>query len=333
MLFRSLINATTGELINITDDAYSNFNPRWVMNGNAVIFESDRYGMKNHASWGSTADILMAFTNQEAYDRYRLSDEDFALLKELEKSQKKPAATPEKGKKDAKKDSKKDDKKSDKKDGEKDGDKKDDKKITIEADGIQDRIVRLTPFSSNIADAYVDNDGENFYFIASVENSYDMWNKSLRKGNTTQFKKIGSPTSIVADAAGKNLFLIGKDLRKMSIPSGNMTNISFSGSQEINLAKEREYMYDYILDQEEKRFLVEDMFGTDWKGLGKNYRKFLPHINNNYDFSELASELLGELNVSHTGSGYRAGGANEPTASLGLLYDMAYTGEDRKSVV
>ena len=323
----ALINATTGELINITDDAYSNFNPRWVMNGNAVIFESDRYGMKNHASWGSTADILMAFTNQEAYDRYRLSDEDFALLKELEKSQKKPAATPEKGKKDAKKDSKKDDKKSDKKDGEKDREKKDDKKITIEADGIQDRIVRLTPFSSNIADAYVDNDGENFYFIASVENSYDMWKKSLRKGNTTQFKKIGSPTSIVADAAGKNLFLIGKELRKMSIPSGNMTNISFSGSQEIDLAKEREYMYDYILDQEEKRFLVEDMFGTDWKGLGNNYRKFLPHINNNYDFSELASELLGELNVSHTGSGYRAGGANEPTASLGLLYDMAYTGD------
>ncbi len=323
----ALINATTGELINITDDAYSNFNPRWVMNGNAVIFESDRYGMKNHASWGSTADILMAFTNQEAYDRYRLSDEDFALLKELEKSQKKPAATPEKGKKDAKKDPKKDDKKSDKKDGEKNGEKKDDKKITIEADGIQDRIVRLTPFSSNIADAYVDNDGENFYFIASVENSYDMWKKSLRKGNTTQFKKIGSPTSIVADAAGKNLFLIGKELRKMSIPSGNMTNISFSGSQEIDLAKEREYMYDYILDQEEKRFLVEDMFGTDWKGLGNNYRKFLPHINNNYDFSELASELLGELNVSHTGSGYRAGGANEPTASLGLLYDMAYTGD------
>ena len=55
-----------------------------------------------------------------------------------------------------------------------------------------------------------------------------MWKKSLRKGNTTQFKKIGSPTSIVADAAGKNLFLIGKELRKMSIPSGNMTNISFS---------------------------------------------------------------------------------------------------------
>ena len=323
----ALINATTGELINITNDAYSNFNPRWVMNGNAVIFESDRYGMKNHASWGSTADILMAFTNQEAYDRYRLSDEDFALLKEVEKSQKKSAATPEKGKKDAKKDAKKDDKNAENKDGEKDGEKKDDKKITVEADGIQDRIVRLTPFSSNIADAYVDNDGENFYFIAKVEKDYDMWKKSLRKGNTSQFKKIGGAASIVADAGGKNLFLIGKELRKMSIPGGNMTNISFSATQEIDPSKEREYMYDYILDQEEKRFLVEDMFGTDWKGLGKSYRKFLPHINNNYDFSRMASELLGELNVSHTGSGYRAGGASAPTASLGLLYDMNYTGD------
>ena len=39
----------------------------------------------------------------------------------------------------------------------------------------------------------------------------------------------------------------------------------------------------------------------------KAYEKFLPYINNNYDFSELLSELLGELNVSHTGSGYRPG--------------------------
>lgn len=323
----ALINVNSGELINITNDAYSNFNPRWVMNGNAVIFESDRYGMKNHASWGSTGDILMAFTNQEAYDRYRLSDEDFALLKEVEKSQKKSADTPDKGKKDSKKADKKADKKNDKAaDGKKDGNKNE-KKITVEAEGIQDRIVRLTPFSSHIADAYVDNDGENLYFIARVENDYDMWKKNLRKGNTSQFKKIGSASGIVPDASGKNLFLIGNDMRKMSLPGGNITSISYSAIQEIDPAKEREYMYDYILDQEAKRFLVEDMFGTDWKGLGKNSRKFLPHINNNYDFAEMASELLGELNVSHTGCGYRPGGVKEPTASLGLLYDMTYTGD------
>ena len=116
----------------------------------------------------------------------------------------------------------------------------------------------------------------------------------------------------------------------MSLPGGNISSISFNATQEIDPVKEREYMYEFIVDQEAKRFLVKDMFGVDWKGYTDNYRKFLPHINNNYDFSELASELLGELNVSHTGSGYRAGGSQEPTASLGLLYDLTYTGKGLK---
>lgn len=324
----AIINVSNGEMTNITNDAYINTNPRWVMNGNAIIFSSDRYGMKNHASWGSTEDVLMVFTNREAYDRYRLSDEDFALLKEVEKSQKNNKSS-------ASKDDKKKDKKKDKKDSKKDDAKKDDTKpadaVNVELDGICDRIVRLTPFSSSLGDNYVDNDGENLYFMSRVDNGYDMWKKNLRKGDVSLFKKMGSGgVALQADAAGKNLFLLGSTLRKMSLPGGNMTTISFNATQEIDPVKEREYMYDFIVDQEAKRFLVKDMFGVDWKGYGENYRKFLPHINNNYDFSELASELLGELNVSHTGSGYRANGSQEPTASLGLLYDLTYTGNGLK---
>lgn len=320
----ALINIRTGEMVNITDDAYMNSNPRWVMNGNAVIFSSDRYGMKSHASWGATEDVLMVFTNREAYDRYRLSDEDFALLKEVEKAQKKSSSS-SKDKKEKKSD-KKEDKKSDKDSPDSDDQPAD--KVNVETDGIRDRIVRITPFSSDLGDAYVDKDGENLYFMARVDKGFDMWKKDLRKGDVSLYKKMGAGMlSMIPDASGKNLFLLGSTLRKMTLSGGKLDNISFSATQEISPAKEREYMYDYILAQESKRFLVEDMFGTDWEGLGKNYRKFLPHINNNYDFSEMASELLGELNVSHTGCGYRSGGASEPTASLGLLYDMTYMGD------
>ena len=327
----AIINATTGELTNITNDAYMNSNPRWVMNGNAIIYTSDRFGMKNHASWGATNDVLMVFTNRDAYDRYRLSDEDFALLKEVEKSQK--AGKQSASKDDKKKDKKKGDKKDSKKDS-KDAKKEDAKPsdaVKVELDGIQDRIVRLTPFSSSLGDSYVDNDGENLYFMSRVDNGYDLWKKSLRKGDVALFKKMGAGgVSFQPDASGKNLFLFGSSLRKMSLPGGNISSISFNATQEIDPVKEREYMYEFIVDQEAKRFLVKDMFGVDWKGYTDNYRKFLPHINNNYDFSELASELLGELNVSHTGSGYRAGGSQEPTASLGLLYDLTYTGKGLK---
>ena len=53
--------------------------------------------------------------------------------------------------------------------------------------------------------------------------------------------------------------------------------------------------------QEQKRFYNLNMHGIDWDAMTKAYRKFLPHIDNNYDFAELLSEYLGELNVSHTG--------------------------------
>ncbi|MDE6394950.1 MAG: peptidase S41, partial [Duncaniella sp.] len=133
--------------------------------------------------------------------------------------------------------------------------------------------------------------------------------------------------NLIPDASGKNLFLLGRSMSKMSIPGGKEDKITFTASQDIDGAKEREYMYDYILDQEAARFLVKDMFGADWKGLGKNSRKFLPHINNNYDFAEMASELLGELNVSHTGCRYSGAGTPDATASLGLLYDLNYDGD------
>ena len=66
------------------------------------------------------------------------------------------------------------------------------------------------------------------------------------------------------------------------------------------------------------------MHGVDWDAMSAAYRKFLPHIDNNYDFAELLSEWLGELNVSHTGGRYYASGQSEPTASLGLLFDWNY---------
>ena len=57
---------------------------------------------------------------------------------------------------------------------------------------------------------------------------------------------------------------------------------------------------------------------------------FLPHINNNYDFAEMLSEMLGELNASHTGARYGAGSSALPTAALGVFYDESYDGTGLK---
>ena len=308
--------------VNLTNSGYMSGSPVWVMNGNALIFITERYGMRNHASWGSMDDVMMVFMNQDSYDKFRLNKEDYELEKELKKEQEKAAKEAEK-KDSKKKDSKKDDKKDD---------KKEDKHTEVELDGILDRIVRLTPNSSNLASAIVTNDGETLYYLSAFEGGYDMWKMDLRKQSTRLVHKMNTGwCAMNMDKSGKNIFILGgNSFKKMDAGGNSLKPVSFRAELKMDLAAEREYMFNHIYKQEKLRFYDVNMHGVDWEGLTKAYRKFLPHINNNYDFSEMLSEWLGELNVSHTGSGYRAGRRGESTANMGLLYDLTYSGDGLK---
>lgn len=308
-----------GELVNLTNSGYTSSYPKWTMDGNAILFTTERYGMRNHASWGSLDDVMMVFVNQDAYDKFRMSKEDYELQKELEKEQERAAD---------KKDGKKEDKKEDK-DKKEEADKV--KDIVVELEGIQDRIVCLTPNSSSIASAILSKDGESLYYLSAFERGFDMWKMDLRKRETKLLHKMGSGwADMEMDKDGKNLFVLGSgSMQKMDLGGEKLKPISYRAEMKMDLAAERAYMYDNMCREEQKRFYEVNMHGVDWKAMTANYRRFLPHINNKYDYAEMLSELLGELNVSHTGGRYRPG-VKEATASLGLLYDWNYVGKGMK---
>ena len=311
----ALLDVETGRLTNITQSGYFCSNPRFVLDGNAIIFFTDRYGMRNHASWGSQEDIMIVFLNRAARDRFLLSEEDFALLKDEEKKAKE-AEQKNAGAKDAK------------------AGKEAPAQVGVELDGIENRIMRLTPYSSDLSDAIVTSDGETLYYLCSFEDGYDLWKLPLRKREPKLASKVNaqSRVSLQADKDGKNIFLLGSKMQKLDTKNDKLTAISATAKQQVDVAAEREAMFDYVTVEEAARFYKKDMHGVDWPAMTAAYRRFLPHINNNYDFAELLSELLGELNVSHTGGRYRpspAAGADR-TASLGLLYDMTYTGDGLK---
>ncbi len=308
--------------VNITGSGYFSQQPRWVLDGNAVLFITDRYGMRNHASWGSLCDVMLVFMNKDAYDKYRLNKEDYALLKDLEKEQKKNAEKAEAAKKNDKK------KKSDKKD-----EKKNDKKnINVELDGLQDRIVRVTPNSSEISDAIIDGDGDNLYYLSSFEEGYDLWKLDLRKKSTQCLKKLDTSAAMLdIQKDGKCIYVLGsRTMQKITTASDKFEKINYTAVMKMDLAKEREYMFDHVCRQEARHFYNTDMHGVDWPMMTAAYRKFLPHINNNADFAELLSEMLGELNVSHTGGRYRPAAKGDATANLGLFYDLTYEGKGMK---
>lgn len=320
----AIVNTTgTPKITNITMSSYFDMQPKWVLDGNAIAFISDRYGMRNHASWGSLNDVMLVFLNQDAHDRYVLSKEDYELRKELEKQQKERKQ---------KSDGKKKDKKG-KKDSDADDDADEDiKDIVVELDGIRDRIVRVTPNSSDIADFLITKDGEELYYLSAFEQGYDLWSMNLRKKDAGIVDKLDAGMlSLETDKDGDNLFLLGPDkLSKMSFSSKSIKPITYSARMDIDPAAEREYMFDYVKREAKQRFYTVDMHGVDWEAMTSAYRRFLPHINNNHDFAELLSELLGELNASHTGGRHYGDGAVDRTASLGLIYDWTYTGPGLK---
>ena len=293
------------KIYNITNDGYITGGPRWTLDGNAITFYSNRYGMRSHASWGSQNDAFICFMNQDAYDKFMLSKEEYEISKKANETDKKD--------------------KKDKKD--KEEKKEESKVIDIELDRLDERVVRLTPMSSRLSGAVLSKDGDKLYFLSSFEKGYDLWELDVREKSTKILKKLdGGGADLVLNKKGDNIYVLsGGNLQKIETKGGKATSIKYDATMTLDRAAEREYMYNHIFLQENKRLFRRDHNGADFEQIKKDFQPFLGHINNNYDFAELMSEVLGELNVSHSGSGYRGSGLNgDATAQLGLLFDWNY---------
>lgn len=308
----------SGEIFHPVNSGFGESNAKWAMDGKMMTYESSREGRRSLALQGSSeVDIYGVFFDQEAYDKYKLSKEEFELLNEKERKDKE-----EQEKKEKEEESKK-----------KKKDKKEDKKpLELNLENLENRREKLTINSSSISDYVLNNDASKVYYLSSFEKGYDLWVTEPRTRETKILAKLGgSPSGIEISEDDKTLFLSndGK-LVKVDAESGEVTNIGISGDMMVDAEAEREYMFHHMWRQVKKKFYDPEIHGIDWEMYRDEYAKFLPYINNNYDFQQLLSELLGELNASHTGGRYRPDNDGLSTASLGLLYDEKYTGEGIK---
>lgn len=315
----ALVNASgNGEIHNLTQSGYTDGDAKWILGGKAMIWKSDRAGYRSHGSWGSEDDVYIMFFDLDAYEHFRMSKEETALLDEAEKKEKED---------DAKKEDEK--KKGKRKAGEKE--KKDVvEPLEFDLENCRDRIIRLTVNSSRLGDAVLSAKGDKLYYQAAFEDGYDLWVHDLKENKTSIVMKNIGYGAMMTDKKQENLYLCNSSIRKVNMEKGESKTVEFSATFNYRPYEERQYMFDHIWKQVEDKFYVADLHGVDWKGYYNSYRRFLPHINNNYDFQEMLSEMLGELNGSHTGARYYAPGASFQTACLGAFYDNDYTGDGLK---
>jgi tricorn protease len=302
--------------VNLTQSGFNDARARWVMGGKAMLWFSNRDGLKAVAqSGGSQMDAYAMFFTQDAWDRYRLTKEEYALVKEAEDKKDKDKA------KDASKDAK-------------DKEAKDAKETKVEdlvldLNGIELRKARLTIHSSALGDALVSKDGETLYYLARFEKGQNLWSTNLRTKETKMLLALNANGGSLAwDKEQKSLFLAADGaLSKIDPSNAKREPISISGEMVVNVAAERRQAFEHVWKTVKDQFYTAGYHGIDWDAIKPIYQKYLPHVGNNYEFSEMLAEMLGELNISHSGSSYSAQAANQDeTAALGVFADQAYRG-------
>ena len=304
-----------GTAINLTQSGFNDSRARWIMAGKAMLWISNRDGLRAVAQGGGAqSDVYAMFFTPDAWDRYRLTKDEFALVKEAEEKKDKDKA------KDAAKDSK------DAKDAAKETKVEE---VTIDLDGIEIRKARLTIHSSSLGDALVSRDGETLYYLARFEKGMNLWSTNLRTKETKMLVTLNTNGGNLAwDKEQKTLFLLADGgISKIDPSSAKRDTVSISGEMVLNVAAERRQSFEHVWKTVKDSFYTAGYHGADWDGLKPVYEKYVPHIGNNYEFAEMLSELLGELNISHSGASYSAQGSNQDeTAALGLFADQAYKG-------
>jgi tricorn protease len=339
----------------LTKSGYTSYHPVWSTQGKTMTWVNEKFGLHGDGSGGGgQLDVFEMFFTQQAFDRFKLSPAEYDVVKAQEEEEKKkkegekskeskeqgspspqtsasPLATASAQASPSSQASASPQNKEETPKVE---------PIKIDLIDIEDRTARLTLASARLADFALTKDGEQLVYLARADKGFDLW---LLKPRTKDLKRLAQfespeieqfgprfPVELALDKEEKNVFVLANGhISKVELASSKMEPVKFTAEKELNRAAERAALFEHMWRLEKEKFYVVDMNGVDWDYYKKVYARFLPYITNNRDFAEMMSEMLGELNASHTGCRYYPQGGDQ-TASLGAFFDPAYKGAGLK---
>ena len=305
-----------GAVINLTQSGFNDGDAKWILGGKAMLWFSNRDGLKSVAqSGGAQQDAYAMFFTRDAWDRYRLTKEEYALVKEMEDKAQKPKPDTTKSRADSAK-------------ARADSIAKIEP-VKFELDGIETRKARLTIHSSSLGDALVSRDGETLYYLARFEKGMNLWSTNLRTKETKQVLALNANGgSMVWDNDQKNIFLLADGaIAKIDPVAAKRDAVPLGGELMLDVAAEREAMFDHVWRKVRDTFYTRGYHGVDWMAIRPVYAKYLPHIGTPFEFAEMLAEMLGELNISHSGATFTSSSpTDDASASLGVFLDQSYVG-------
>lgn len=290
-----LVDTDNGnQLINLTQTGVTEADPVWSPDGKYIYFNSARH-VPNYPKGGGDMNLYrLPLRKFDAPHRAEKFDELF-----VEKDEKK--------------------------------EKKDSVVVTIETDGIMERIERVGPSLGSQGGAFIvrDDDKTMVFYGSNHEGEralYMTTYEPFESPKTKMFKGkgVGNAADLV-EVKGK-YYLIGRGkVQKLNVGQTKFDAIEVKHTFRRSFAPEFEQMFYETWANMEENFYDKDFHGVDWPAMRDRYAAYLPHITNRADLRRLTNDLLGELNTSHFG--FNSRGKEESTKegartlALGLKYD------------
>ncbi|MDJ0910161.1 MAG: S41 family peptidase [Woeseiaceae bacterium] len=210
--------------------------------------------------------------------------------------------------------------------------------VSIDFDGLAQRVVRVPVEPSNIGGLYV-TDGHvlyvetgPFYYGRSSDSTPALM--ALSREDRESFKIADDIQGFGVSADGKQVIVRhAGSIKRYAVSEGDQQpdEVATAHLEAVRVPEEEwRAMFNEAWRRFRDHFYVQNMHGYDWQGLREQYQPLLDHVAHRSDLNYVLGEMVAELNVSHA---YIAGGDLElpdrpSTALLGARL-TADTGSGR----
>jgi len=178
---------------------------------------------------------------------------------------------------------------------------------TIDFDKIISRIQLVSPDFGTQGKAYVTQKDDKTWIIYSSnhdENTYHLWMttyENFEKVKTEKIEGARTGSAFIIKSSDKLYALIGGNIHYLNVDSKKTEKIDISHTFRRSMRDEFQQMFAETWANVKENFYNETFHGLNWEAKRVQYQSYVPHVLSRSDLRELITELMGELNSSHTG--------------------------------
>jgi tricorn protease len=191
--------------------------------------------------------------------------------------------------------------------------------IRIDTAGLEHRAVQLTRGANGPGTFFLAGDGQTIYFTSRDDDGTGLFAVTSR-GENRRKVTAGPFAGLTPTTDRRTVFYTqaagggrgggpggaggaggGAEVWRMTLNNQRKERVGFSFQVEVDRRAEWEQLFEESWRVMKYRFYDEQMHGVDWDAVRARYQPLLAYVGSNEDVYDLANEMIGELNASHTG--------------------------------